>query len=61
MAEKRNDAERIGSRAQDDLDKGGILPEGIRGTTRDVGYTQPADEHEGYKDPAKPELRKPRM
>lgn len=37
----------------------GVLPDGVRGTTRDVGHTVPADEHAGYKDPNKPELRKP--
>ncbi|MDQ1900577.1 hypothetical protein RAH32_08980 [Paracoccus sp. WLY502] len=37
----------------------GILPDGVRGTTRDTGHTVPADEHAGYRDPTKPELRKP--
>lgn len=56
MADKRNEAEGI---RKDRPDESGVLPDGIRGTTRDVGHTVPADEHAGYKDPAKPELRKP--
>ena len=39
-------------------DRGG-LPEGVRGTTRDVDHTVPAEEHAGYPDPNKPDLRKP--
>ena len=31
-------------------DDGTALPDGIRGTTRDVGYTKPKDEHAGYGD-----------
>lgn len=58
MAEKRNDAERIGRRAEGTDDQG-VLPDGVRGTTRDLGHTKPADEHAGYTDPTKPELRKP--
>ena len=34
----------------------GALPDGVRGTTRDVNYTVPQDEHEGYPDPARPDL-----
>ena len=34
----------------------GALPDGVRGTTRDVNYTVPQDEHEGFPDPAKPDL-----
>lgn len=37
-------------------DSSGALPDGVRGTTRDVNYTVPQDEHEGYPDPAKPDL-----
>ncbi|QIR87108.1 hypothetical protein [Paracoccus sp. AK26] len=40
-------------------DPEGILPDGVRGTTRDTAYTRPADEHAGYKDPTEPDLRKP--
>jgi hypothetical protein len=63
MAEKRDhadktDANRTGTRAEGTNDQG-VLPDGVRGTTRDVDYTKPADEHAGYKDPTEPELRKP--
>lgn len=35
-------------------DDSGALPDGVRGTTRDVTYTVPQDEHEGHPDPARP-------
>ena len=57
MTQNNQDARNI--RKDNPADKNGVLPDGVRGTTRDVGYTQPADEHAGYKDPTKPELRKP--
>lgn len=37
----------------------GILPDGIRGTTRDIDHTVPSDEYAGHPDPTKPDLRKP--
>ncbi|VDS08626.1 hypothetical protein PARHAE_01810 [Paracoccus haematequi] len=40
--------------AQPPADKDGVLPDGIRGTTRDTGHTVPEDEHEGFPDPTKP-------
>lgn len=40
-------------------DAKGVLPDGVRGTTRDTPFTRPADEHAGYPDPTEPELRKP--
>lgn len=57
MADERNtDKDIRKDRAGRDA---GILPDGIRGTTRDIGHTVPSDEHAGYADPAKPDLRKP--
>lgn len=31
----------------------GVLPDGVRGTTRDTGHTVPKDEHAGYGEPSR--------
>lgn len=35
-------------------DDSGALPDGVRGTTRDVTYTVSQDEHGDHPDPARP-------
>lgn len=57
MVDERKDPDRTRSDIPNKTG-GGILPDGVRGTTRDVDATRPADEHAGYKDPNKPETRK---
>lgn len=55
----RNDEDARKAPLDQQADKDGVLPDGVRGTTRDIGHTVPSDEHAGYKDPAKPDTRKP--
>lgn len=40
-------------------DDSGALPDGVRGTTRDVPYTVPQDESDGHPDPARPDSAAP--
>lgn len=54
MAEEREKADKVNDKGRRDDAEPGILPDGVRGTTRDTGHTIPKDEHEGYEDPTRP-------
>ncbi|MFC3167434.1 MULTISPECIES: hypothetical protein [Paracoccus] len=54
MADDRETIRDTGNDAAAQRKGGGVLPDGIRGTTRDTGHTIPQDEHAGYQDPTKP-------
>lgn len=51
MAKEQDKSRTFPENAPDERRKEpGVLPEGIRGTTRDIGETVPKDEHAGHPD-----------